>query len=473
MNGTSRRTFLLGGLAGAGTVSLGLLAYARHTQPLPGASIPESMGPLQVTADEVTGLPLLRLPEGFRYRTMSWAGSRLHDGNIVPGAADGMGVVRQQGSRVTLVRNHELQGSSGAMGQRSDAYDEALPGGTTTLVFDTDAEELVDSWVSLSGTLYNCAGGVTPWGSWLSCEESVYSPELQHLAPSGKYRWWNLSGARREHGFVFEVPAEGVAEPRPIKAMGQFEHEAVAFDPRSGIAYLTEDMGPNAGFYRFVPEVRGELHRGGRLQMMKVHGRPDMTDYLKLGEELDTGWVDIPDPEQGFLPGTRRGSGVSSQGLANGASRFVALEGCAYSGGSIYFTSKLGGRFMAGYVLEYDPRREKIRMVFESQGHDHFSGPDNIVMSPRGSLVICEDRLSKTKKAQSVAGLTPGGEFFRFCQVNPDLDGPFGGHDLGRTALRSEWAGATFSLDGEWLFLNIYDPGITVALTGPWKEGFI
>lgn len=473
MNGTSRRKFLLGGLAGAGTVSLGLLAYGRYTQPLPGASIPEAMGPLQVVDDQTTGLPLLKLPEGFRYRTMSWAGTRLHDGNTVPGAADGMGVVRQEGSRVTLVRNHELQGSSGAMGERAYAYDEALPGGTTTLVFDTETEELVDSRVSLSGTLYNCAGGVTPWGTWLSCEESTFSPTLRHLAPSGKYRWWDLSKARKEHGFVFEVPADGIAEPRPIKAMGQFEHEAVAFDPRTGIAYLTEDMGPNAGFYRFVPDVPGDLHRGGRLQMMKVDGRPDMTDYLKLGEEMDTGWVDIDDPEQGFLPGTRRGMGVSSQGMARGASRFVALEGCTYSEGSVYFTSKLGGRFMAGYVLEYDPQREKIRMVFESLGHDHFSGPDNIVVSPRGSLVICEDRLSKTKNAQSIAGLTREGEFFRFCQVNPELGGKFGGHDLAATALRSEWAGATFSRDGEWLFMNIYDPGITVAVTGPWAEGYI
>ena len=128
---------------------------------------------------------------------------------------------------------------------------------------------------------------------------------------------------------------------------------------------------------------------------------------------------------------------------------------------------------MAGYVLEYDPRREKIRMVFESRGHNHFSGPDNIVMSPRGSLVICEDRLSNPKDAQTIAGLTQTGEFFRFCQVNPDLRGRFGGHDLRATALTSEWAGVTFSKDGEWLFMNIYNPGVTVAVTGPWQEGYI
>lgn len=473
MSGTSRRRFLAGSLAGAGAISVGLLAYAKLGRPLPGADIPESMGPLRVTRDETTGLPLLRLPEGFRYRTLSWAGSELHDGNIVPGAADGMGVVRQQGSRVTLVRNHELQGSSGAMGQLEHAYDRTTPGGTTTLVFDTESEQLVDSRISLSGTLYNCAGGVTPWGTWLSCEEAAFSPALSHLPPGGKQRWWDIEKAEQAHGFVFEVPPDGVAEARPIKAMGQFEHEAVAFDPGSGIAYMTEDMGPDAGFYRYIPDIPGQLLEGGRLQMMKVEGRPDMTDYLHLGQELDTGWVDIPDPTRGFIAGTRKGSGVSEQGLANGASRFVALEGCAFSDGLVYFTSKLGGRFMAGYVLEYDPQREKIRMVFESQGHNHFSGPDNIVMSPRGSLVICEDRLSAPKHAQTIAGLTREGEFFRFCQVNPDLRGTFGGYDLRTTALRSEWAGVTFSMDGEWLFMNIYDPGVTVALTGPWQEGYI
>jgi secreted PhoX family phosphatase len=139
----------------------------------------------------------------------------------------------------------------------------------------------------------------------------------------------------------------------------------------------------------------------------------------------------------------------------------------------VYFTSKLGGRAMAGYVLEYDPQREQIRMVYESTGHSHFSGPDNIVMSPRGSLVICEDRLTRNTEAQTVAGLTRDGELFRFCQVNPALRGEYGGHDLAGTVLTSEWAGATYSRDGVWLFLNIYSPGVTVAITGPWQDGYL
>jgi secreted PhoX family phosphatase len=472
MTRSSRREFLTAGLAGVGSFALGFIAYSQYRAHRQRRSIPEAMGPLRTVADENTGLPLLRLPEGFRYRTLSWAGSRLHDGYTVPAAADGMGVVRQVGSLVTMVRNHELKGATGPIGDPGQSYDN-MPGGTTTLVFDTEREDLVDSWVSLSGTLHNCAGGVTPWGTWLSCEEAPVSPELFHL-PKPKRQWlWKVEKARREHGFVFEVPANGIASPEPIRAMGQFYHEAVAIDPVTGIAYMTEDTGPAAGFYRYLPDQPGRLQAGGRLQMMKVSLRPDMRDYLQLRQEMDVEWVDIPDPTRGFTPGNRSGDGVVSQGLAAGGSKFVGLEGCAFGDGRVCFTSKLGGRAMGGYVYEYDPAREKIRVVFESTGHDQFSGPDNLVMSPRGSLVICEDRQSLNKKGQSVAGLTREGELFRFCQINPDLDDEYGGHDLGSTARVTEWAGATFSRDGSWMFLNLYSPGVTIAITGPWQEGYI
>jgi secreted PhoX family phosphatase len=472
VSGTSRRDFLAAGLLGAGALSLGLLAYTRSGARRQGRDIPESMGALRSVADETTGLPLLCLPEGFRYRTLAWAGSELHDGYPTPGSADGMGVVHQAGTRVTLVRNHELQGSSGPIGNPAMAYD-TTPGGTTTLVFDTATEQLVDSWVSLGGTLFNCAGGVTPWNTWLSCEEALFSPGRAQFSKPTRQLFWDLDAAGREHGFVFEVPATGVARPEPIYAMGQFLHEAVAIDPTTGIAYMTEDNGPNAGFYRFIPTEPGRLHAGGRLQMMRVRPHPDMSEPLQLGQEMDVGWVDIADPTQGFTAGSRNGDGVVSQGLAAGGSRFIALEGCAFAEGYVYFTSKLGGRAQAGYILEYHPPLEKIRMVYESSGHEHFSGPDNIVMSPRGSLVVCEDRLTRNRVAHSVAGLTRDGDFFRFCQVNRDLRGEYGGHDLADTCLTSEWAGATFSRDGAWLFLNIYSPGVTVAITGPWQDGYI
>ncbi len=472
MNDISRRDFLRAGLLGAGASALALLALSRYRGTGRQQALAELMGSLSPVVDETSGFPLLLLPQGFRYCTVSWAGSALHDGRPVPGHTDGMGVVRQQGSRITLVRNHELRGSSGAIGEREHSYD-ITGGGTTTLVFDTHEERLTDSWVSLSGTLNNCAGGVTPWGTWLSCEEAVVSPTLRHLPVPTRQYFWDIEYAQQEHGFVFEVPADGIARPQPIRAMGQFYHEAVAIDPRSGIAYMTEDRSPRAGFYRYIPDQPGHLAAAGRLQMMKVAEGLDMRDDVVPWQTLPVTWVDIDEPERGFTLGNREGDGVVKQGLAAGGSAFTALEGCAFHQDRIYFTSKLGGTAEAGYVFVYDPEQELLSLVFESPGYDYFSGPDNIVMSPRGSLVICEDRVNREKAAQTLAGLTAQGTLFRFCQINPQLDAKFAGYDLRRTMRNSEWAGATFSQDGQWLFCNLYDPGVTVAITGPWREGLI
>ena len=207
--------------------------------------------------------------------------------------------------------------------------------------------------------------------------------------------------------------------------------------------------------------------------MMRVADGRDMRDGLQIGEEFPVEWVDIPNPAQGFQPENRDGDGVVTQGLAAGGSAFISLEGCDCLDGQVYFTSKYGGMARSGAVYQYDIDREVVFMIYESPGHHVFSGPDNIIMSPRGSLVICEDRVTRNKAAQSVAGLRSDGELFRFCQINPELRGDYQGHDLANTVLTSEWAGATFAQDGSWLFLNIYSPGVTVAITGPWQDGYI
>jgi uncharacterized repeat protein (TIGR03803 family) len=467
MGRTDRRGFLKRGLVVAGGLGVGLTAWSRfgrHAEP-PG--IHPELGPLITTNDQTTGLPLLKLPEGYQYRSMAWAGEMLSDGFPSPAACDGMGVVAEGNGIVTLIRNHELRGSSGSIGDAQKAWD-ITGGGASTLKFDTHTERLVDSRISLAGTVNNCAGGVTPWGTWLSCEEAPVTPELMHLGGDLKQKLWKIGKAQKTHGHVFEVHPEGESDPKPILAMGQFYHEAAAVDPETSIVYMTEDTAPDAGFYRYLPKVPGELKAGGALQMLKVEGFERLTGSLPLNMPMSFDWVDIKDPEQGHTAGTHDGAGVVNQGLQAGGTAFVSLEGCVYHRGSVYFTSKAGGGAEAGQVFRLDITGKTLELIFEASDRGGFSGPDNIVVSPLGNLMICEDRLGMSLRGQYVAGLDETGSLFAFCQINPDLHATYAGHKLHKTAVKSEWAGACFSADGRWMFVNIYNPGVTLAITGPW-----
>ena len=152
---SSRRDFITAGLLGAGAASLGLVALSKYAAARGIPPISDAMGRLVATRDQTTGIPLMLLPKGFRYKTFSWARSRLHDGHRVPEMADGMGVVRTEGSRVTLVRNHELMGSSGLIGDPEMAYDNTS-GGTTTLVWDTVDEKLNTGSAGLKEQVVPC-----------------------------------------------------------------------------------------------------------------------------------------------------------------------------------------------------------------------------------------------------------------------------------------------------------------------------
>jgi len=470
MGGTDRRRFLKQGLVAAGGLGLGLTAWSRLARHGAPPTFHPDLGPLVVVNDQSTGLPLLKLPKGFRYKSFSWAGEKLADGYASPGACDGMGVVSDQDGIITLIRNHEIRGSSGPVGDPQKAWD-VTGGGTSTLKFDTRSESLVDSRISLGGTLNNCAGGVTPWGTWLSCEEAPFTPELRRLGGDLNQKLWRLKRAQKSHGYVFEVHPEGESEPKPILAMGQFYHEAAAVDPENSVVYMTEDAAPYAGFYRYLPVVPGQLHAGGKLQMLKVEGQKAMIDTVPLNKPMIFDWVDIADPGQGHTPGTHDGAGVVTQGIAAGGTPFVALEGCVYHQGSIYFTSKAGGKARAGQIFRLDLSQGSLEMIYEATERENFTGPDNIIMSPQGCLMICEDRLGVFTQAQYIAGLDEKSGLFAFCQTNPQLSGIHAGHNLGRTALSSEWAGACFSADGQWMFVNLYNPGVTIAITGPWQEG--
>ncbi|MDB4680048.1 PhoX family protein [Planctomycetaceae bacterium] len=415
-----------------------------------------SYGPLSAVEDQTTGLPLLELPEGFRYSTFCWSRDEMSDGTITPGAHDGMGVIQEDCGILTLCRNHELSGSTTAFGPSAIQYDQTMGGGCSMLQFDAGQGVWLNARPALSGTVRNCAGGPTPWNSWLSCEETVDGPVDES------------DSDELTHGWIFEVPAEGVANALPLKDMGRFVHEAIAVDPDTGIVYETEDRG-TAGLYRFLPNTSGKLTDGGELQMLQVKGQLDLRKSDLVGVKHDCQWVTIEDPHRAHADSEKQDQlGCYTQGKAKGATTFARLEGCWYGNGLIYFDSTSGGPKSAGQIWQYNPKEEQLMLLFASPSNKVLDQPDNLAVSPRGGIVLCEDG---RETPQRLHGLTPDGKLFTFARNNVQLQGErngFKGDFRG-----SEWAGSTFSPDGKWLFVNLQTPGITFAITGPWGSGLL
>jgi len=452
---TPRRQFLKhAALLGSAAVTVPLEALLQSAAAGRLAPDDRGYGPLLPANDETTGLPLLQLPEGFRYSTFGWTGDPLDSGTRTPNGHDGMAAFAGPDGSVVLIRNHEL--NPGPAFDAAIAYDAAAGGGTTTLTFNPSTGRMTGARTSLAGTLRNCAGGPTPWNSWLTCEETTLGPED------------NPALARR-HGYVFDVPVDGRPTLEPLVAMGRFVHEAVAVDPESGIVYQTEDR-RRSGLYRFIPKVPGRLAEGGQLQMLAVDGRPrsDLRTGQGAGASIGIHWVDIDRPDEAHVdPKAFDGGGVFAQGLARGGAIFGRLEGAWYGDGRVFVTSTDGGDAQMGQVWELDIRSQAIRLVFESPGAAVLNMPDNLVVSPRGGLVLCEDGTANP----CVHGLTRDGKIVRFARNNMVLNGERNGF-TGDFRNR-EFAGATFSPDGRWLFLNVQTPGFTIAITGPWERGIL
>jgi secreted PhoX family phosphatase len=358
------------------------------------------------------------------------------DGNPVPGAFDGMAAFPGPRNTTILVCNHELSNNSSTQVRVPNRYDPVSRGGTTNMVVGAN-RQLIKQFATLGGTIRNCAGGPTPWGSWITCEENTSVPG-------------SSDGSTQFHGYNFEVPASatGPVDPVPLKDMGRFNHEAVAVDPETGIVYETEDRGDGL-FYRFIPNVPGQLAEGGKLEALRIIGRPGVnttTGFVPF-EKLRVDWVaiDIPDPATDT---------VRLEGRSKGAARFNRGEGIwrsDLSGKSeFYFTATSGGPVAGGQVWRYIPEDETIELFVESQSREELDMPDNIVVAPFGDLILCEDGSGE----QFLRGVTPDGKLYNFA----------------RNAFNnSEFAGACFSPDGQTMFVNIYS-GITLAIWGPWNS---
>jgi len=449
---SSRRQFLRQAIS---TPAVGTV-FSLFLNSVTAKGIEKNSPRLKPVADETTGLPLLKLQDGFRYVSFGWTGDKMSDGVITPEGHDGMAVIAQKGDVLTLCRNHEIRGSK-SFGPEEITYDPQAGGGCANLQFDLKSGQWLKSWTSLAGTVQNCAGGPTPWGTWLSCEETVIGPK--EVYKEEKYPH------EKHHGWIFEVPAEGKPTLEPLKAMGRFVHEALAIDPRDGIIYETEDR-KTAGFYRFLPNDTQQLSRGGQLQMLKVQGQDDLRTGAKSGVRYDTEWVDIEDPTRRHKPGTENMLGVYFQGKDKGATTFGRLEGCWYGDGVVYFNCTNGGEAGMGQVWAFTPEDQTLSLIFQSPGHEILDSPDNLTVSPRGGLILCEDADLRPLRLHA---LTRKGELETVAINNVNLNK--GQHqNITGDFTDGEWAGACFSPDGKWLFVNIQDPGITFAITGPWEE---
>ena len=507
MTDVDRRSFLKAGGVTAGATLLGGSALQaislRMAEAAPAKgkrNASAGYGPLAPARSLNDKQQWLALPRGFEYTIFSKTGDEMSDGRPAARSHDGMGAFGTAGGGVRLIRNQEIRFSRTAPFEQGtfvvepapNAYDRSARGGTTTLHFDasefrTPSGGLTQDFVSLTGTVVNCAGGLALGrAGWLTCEEIVQ--DERGSAASG-----SVPRTEKKHGYVYLTPLDGPtpgnpAGSRPFVEMGRFAHEAATVDDRTGIVYLTEDAGSGrgSGFYRFLPKNRSDLSRGGVLQILGLKGRrsADLREGQRQGKPLPVEWITIREPN----PSGEAPNAVFEEGFARGAATFNRLEGCWDGAGSIFFASTSGGDakngdvnddgFREGYgqIWEYTPRGSsggQLSLLFESPDGDVLDSPDNLVVSPRGGLLLCEDDSSSANAGQNdtsaffgedknrLIGLTLQGQPFPFAE-NIMND--------------SELAGACWSEDGAFLFVNIfgYDEagsGGTLAITGPWQRG--
>lgn len=459
----SRRAFVGGSataglgfvFAGSGSVDVFARSAAAATRTATGYGplVPDPQG-------------ILALPKGFSYQLVARSGVTPTSDGRHPSDPDGMGVFSGPDGGSVLVTNHENSGSEPypVPAVPGVTYDPGAIGGTSTIVVDAAGNRL-EEYTSLAGTDNNCAGGITPWGTWLTCEET------ERRAGQGRNTL--------NHGYVFEVdPASRAANAGksavPLKFLGRYSHEAVAVDPRTSEIYLTEDAGgPNGLYFRWTPPATFRAGKdalrtlalspggstAGRLQAMSCYRGSqhvaDLSEATRVGTRYQVEWVDVPDRDAISVS-------VRRQFTADQVTRSRKLEGQWWADGGAYFVSSFARTSDGsvhphdGQVWCYDPKSETVTLktIFgvnadTAADNGNFDGPDNITVSPHGGLILAEDGAG----VQHLVGVTSQGKAYALARN--EYNG-------------SEFCGPAFSADGSILFVNIQSPGFTLAITGPW-----
>ncbi|MDG6103127.1 DUF839 domain-containing protein [Dactylosporangium aurantiacum] len=495
----SRRQILSGGAAaGVGLTVAGVLPTladpaAAHEGNRPGGGPSSGGRPFPPLKDDPNGI--LALPEGFSYTIVTREGSTQMSGGQGPTPAyhDGTGVVADGHNKLTLIQNHELtphQSVYGVPHIAGTVYDPGAPNAGGCTVITTDGlGRRTGEWVGISGTVRNCAGGVTPWGTWLTCEETTINAGAT----------WSAGGRtgtyEKHHGYVFEVlqAESGKQLPKPIKAFGRYDHEALAIDPDLRHVYLSEDASsPNGLFYRWSSTDGKRLGLGiantlsdtaGKLEAMQIRlddGSilPDVA-YLtsaQLGRPFKVTWVEVPDRDATTKPvRTQFADGTVTRGK-----KFEGVwstrKGCYIVNSFAFGANDLPADATKhdGMVWFFNYADQTITLVSyfphnpaaEGEGPAPkyadltFDGPDNVTVTPWGTLVLAEDGV----RASHVLSSVPGGPTYAIAR-NMLSTGTSNG-----APVYSEFTGPTFSPDGKVLFVNIQVPGITLAITGPWQH---